>query len=297
MNIGEYAALGTALCWSFGSIFFTAASRRIGSTTVNRLRLLLALVFLLALQLVLKTKVMPWQASASDLMWFGVSGIIGFSIGDNFLFRAFVILGPRRTMLIMSLVPVFGVLLAWIFMHEIIGPLKIIAIIITLLGVSWVILAQKNDTSGRGSFAEGLGMALGGALCQALGLLLSKKGLATGLDAVSGNVIRIFVAVLTVWFFSAIRGNAGQSFLRLADRKAALGVVGGAVFGPFIGVTLSLIAIQHTYIGIASTIMALPPVFLIPLSRLVFKEKITLAAVAGTIIALMGVALLFLLPV
>jgi drug/metabolite transporter (DMT)-like permease len=200
-------------------------------------------------------------------------------------------------MLIMSLVPVFGVLLAWIFMHEIIGPLKIIAIIITLLGVSWVILAQKNDMSGRGSFVEGLGMALGGALCQALGLLLSKKGLATGLDAVSGNAIRIFVAVLTVWFFSAIRGNAGQSFLRLADRKAALGVVGGAVFGPFIGVTLSLIAIQHTYIGIASTIMALPPVFLIPLSRLVFKEKITLAAVAGTIIALLGVALLFLLPV
>jgi drug/metabolite transporter (DMT)-like permease len=229
-------------------------------------------------------------------MWFGVSGIIGFAIGDNFLFRAFVILGPRKTMLIMSLVPVFGVLLAWFFMHEIIGPLKIIAIIITLLGVAWVILGQKNDTTGKGSFVEGLGMALGGALCQALGLLLSKKGLATGLDVVSGNAIRIFVAVLIVWFFSAIKGNTGQSFQRLTDRKAALGVVGGAIFGPFFGVTLSLVAIQHTYIGIASTIMALPPIFLIPLSRLVFKEKITLPAVAGTIVAIFGVALIFLLP-
>jgi drug/metabolite transporter (DMT)-like permease len=297
MNIGELAALGTALCWSFGSIFFTIASRRIGPALVNRLRLLLALVFLLGLQLILRTKIMPWQASASDLTWFGVSGIIGFAVGDNFLFRAFVILGPRKTMLIMSLVPVFGALLARLFMQEIIGPLKIIAIVITLLGVAWVILAQKNGAIAKGSFVEGLGMALGGALCQALGLLLSKKGLATGLDVVSGNAIRIFAAVVTVWLFSAIRGNAAQSFLRLADRKAALGVIGGAVFGPFLGVTLSLIAIQHTYIGIASTIMALPPIFLIPLSGLVFKEKITLSAVTGTIIAIFGVALIFLLPV
>ena len=294
MNLGEFAALGTALCWSFGSIFFTVASRRIGSTVVNRLRLGLALVLLIGLHFIISGKILPSEATGIHWFWFGLSGIIGFAIGDNFLFRAFVLLGPRVTMLIMSLVPVIGALMAWIFLRETVSPLKILAIVITLVGIAWVIMGKKNGDAKINSYFQGILMGLGGALCQVLGLLLSKRGLTSGFSVLSGNLIRIFTAVVTVWIYSAIRGNLKESFTRLADKKAGIGVLGGAVFGPFLGVSLSLVAIQHTSIGIASTIMALPPVFLIPLSSWVFKEKITIRAVLGTIIALIGVTLIFL---
>lgn len=293
--LGEIAALGTAFSWSFGSIFFTISSRRIGHNVVNRLRLALGLLFLLITHFFITGQVLPSGVTHFHWFWFGLSGIIGFAIGDTMLFRSFVLLGPRISMLLMSLVPVFGTIIAWIFLHEILGLIDIVAIVLTLAGISWVILEKKNNKHEKNHYLTGIIVGIGAAFCQALGLILSKKGLSNDFSALSGNIIRVFVAVMTLWIFSILRGTVPSTFRSLKDRKAVFTMSGGAFLGPFLGVWLSLVAVKYAYVGIASTLMALPPIFLIPLSHWIFKEKITISAILGTILAVIGVALIFLL--
>lgn len=292
---GEFAALGTAICWSVGSIFFTISSRRIGHHVVNRLRLVVGLILLLSIHYIIFGQLIPQGITAYHWFWFGLSGIIGFAIGDTMLFRSFVIVGPRLSMLMMALVPVFSTLIAWLFLHEVLGMTDIMAIAVTIIGICWVVLSRSKRTGKIDRYAIGLLFGIGGALGQALGLILSKQGLMNSFPALSGNIIRIFTAVVVVWSISLLRGTVSVTFRSLRDKKAAVAMGIGAFLGPFLGVWLSLIAVQLTYIGIASTLMALPPIFLIPLSRWIFKEKITIFAIMGTIIAIIGVALIFLL--
>jgi drug/metabolite transporter (DMT)-like permease len=305
-NIGEIAAIGTALCWSIGPIFFTVAGRLIGANVVNRTRLAITLIFLMITHLIVFGTFLPTNASSMVWFWFGISGFIGFTIGDTMLFNAFVFVGARLSMLMMSLAPIFGTIIAWIFLKEVLSLPKIIAIIITLGGISWVVLERENNVV-RGSstlnpsqisenrnYLKGILCGLGGAFCQALGLFLSKKGLANNFSPISGNLIRILVATATIWIIPSIQGKVIDSIKKLGIPKARLGVLGGAIFGPFLGVWLSLVAVQNTYIGIASTLMALPPIILLPLSHWIFKEKITSRAIFGTIIAIIGVTLIFL---
>ena len=292
---GEIAALGTALCWSIGSVFFTISSRRIGHHVVNRLRLVVGLILLSITHYAITGQPIPQEVTPYHWFWFGLSGIIGFAIGDTMLFKSFVLIGPRLSMLMMALVPIFSTLIAWLFLHEALGMTDILAIAVTLIGICWVVLSRSKTTNKIDHYAIGLLFGIGGALGQALGLILSKQGLANNFPALDGNIIRIFTAAIVVWLISLIRGTVPMTFRSLKDKKAALAMGAGAFLGPFLGVWFSLIAVQLTYVGIASTMMALPPVFLIPLSYLVFKEKITLAAILGTIVTVIGVALIFLL--
>lgn len=293
-NIGEIAAIGTAFCWSIGPIFFTIAARLIGANVVNRIRLALTFLFLMLTHLIVFGKLLPISASGSTWFWFGLSGIIGFAIGDTFLFNAFVLVGTRLSMLMMSLAPVFGSIIAWLLLKEVLSPLKIVAIIITLVGISWVVLERKNNGQQQGHYLKGILFGLGAAMGQALGLFFSKKGLANNFPALSGNLIRILVASITIWMIPIFQRKVSDSIKKLSNPKARLGILGGAIFGPYLGVWLSLVAVQKTYIGIASTLMALPPIILLPFSYWLFKEKITLRAIFGTLIAIIGVALLFL---
>lgn len=292
---GELAALATSFCWSFGSIFFTFASRSIGSNAVNRIRLALALVLIVIVHVVTLGKLLPTEAMPATWLWFGISGVIGFAIGDSLLFRAFVLIGPRLSMLMMALAPVIGTVIAWLFLGEVLEPGEIAAILITLLGIVLVIRETRESGGGRKKYFGGLLCGLGAAAGQALGLVLSKKGLASGLPSLSGNLIRVLAAVVFIWVFSISTGSFWPTIQKLKNGKAVRLLGGGVVLGPFLGVWLSLIAVQHAYVGIASTLMALPPIILIPLSHWIFKERITFLALVGTLIAVGGVALIFVL--
>ena len=293
--LGEIAGLGTAICWSFTSIFFTIAGLRVGSAVVNRVRLVLAMIFLSITHYALTGQFVPFQAEPFRWFWLGLSGVIGLVIGDAMLFQAFVMIGTRITMLLMSLVPVMSALLAWIFLGEKLRSLEILAIAITVGGVTWVVADKHQDNTtikGR-QLILGILLGLGGAAGQAVGLLTSKKGLVGDFSALSGNLIRMIIAAGVMWVITIAMGQAGSTFKKVREGKAGRVILGGAVFGPFIGVWLSLVAIKYARIGIASTLMALTPILLIPLVRWIFKEKISLNAVIGTIVAVAGAALLF----
>lgn len=292
---GELAALGTSFCWSFGSIFFTIASKLIGSTEVNRIRLILGMAFMALTHLLTFGIIVPLNARGYHWFWFGLSGLIGFTIGDTFLFRSYVLIGPRLTMLLMSLSPIFGTIIAWIFLNEILKLQEVLAIILTVVGIIMVLYGKSDENAKDKNYLSGVIYALGASFCQALGYFASKKGLLNnGLPALSGNLIRIMSGAFFIWLIAIFQGKFSQTLAKLSDKRAYLAMMGGAIFGPFIGVWLSLVAIQYTNIGIASTLMALPPIILIPLSHLIFREKITFRSVIGTLVTVMGVSLIFL---
>lgn len=295
MNIsGEVAAVLTALCWSSGSLLFTFSSRRIGSPAVNHTRLGLGLLMLIGFHTLISGKLFPYDAEPQRFLWLGISGVIGFVIGDGMLFEAFVLIGPRLSMLLMTLAPIFSTALAWIFLAEYLAVPEIAAIIITIAGIAWVVSEKKEFNKSKSEhFVRGIIMGIGGALGQAVGLLFAKKGLANGFSPISGNLIRVSAAFLCFTLIALLRGEAAGYLRRLKDKTAFIQVFLAALVGLVLGVDLSLYSIAHTEIGVASTLMSLSPLFLLPLSYIFLKEKISPRAIIGTLVAFAGSVILF----
>ncbi len=295
--LGELASILTAFCWSANSVCFTIAGRRVGSATVNVVRLWIALVAMVVLHLLLTGTFFP-HAEGWRLGYLGVSGLIGFAIGDAVLFEAFVLLGPRLTMLIMTLWPVFAAVLAWVFLGQAMSRWTIMAMAMTLGGIALVVSDHRTVADGDRpkKLALGVLLTLGGALGQAVGFLLSKYGLAGNYSPVSANLIRVAAGTLAISLWLLFRGHLVENFLRLKDRRASVLIMLGGLSGPVLGVVLSLYAIGHAkFLGVASTLMSLSPVILLPVSVVLFKEKVTARAIVGTVITLAGAAALFFL--
>jgi drug/metabolite transporter (DMT)-like permease len=294
--LGEIAALATAVCWAATSLFFTIAGKQVGSQLVNRVRLPLAALFLAITHLLWQGEVLPIHAEPSRWGWLGLSAILGLVVGDGLLFQAFVLIGTRLAMLLMTLAPVIGALLAWVFLGETLSLLEIGAIIVTVSSVAWVVSEQRNSNSVDGnprSYLIGVLCGIGGASGQALGLILSKRGMAGEFPALSASLIRLTTASVVIWLWALIQGQLRPTAEGLRHKRARWAIVVGAITGPFIGMTFSLAAVQLTQVGIASTLMALSPVILLPLAHWVFKEHISQRAIVGTVVALVGVAMIF----
>lgn len=304
--MGELAALATSFFWSVTSIQFTLAGRRVGSPVVNRVRLVLAVVYLSVAHLLFTGRIWPLDAELFRWGWLGLSGVVGLVLGDASLFQGFVLIGPRRSMLLMTLVPVITTVIAWFWLGETLRLVELGAVMLTVGGVAWVVserrLATPQPAAGaifpgdldRRTYVLGVLLGLGGALGQALGLVLSKQGLAGDFLPLSATVMRMLVASVVIWLLAAVQGQVGTTRVALQDSRARLFILGGAFTGPFLGVWSSMIAVQNTPVGLASTLMALAPIMLIPLTRWVFKEETSARAIAGTVVALTGAALIFL---
>ena len=289
--MGEIAALATSVLWSFTSIQFTLAGRRIGSEAVNRLRLLLAVGLLLLIHLALYGRLWPSDATLDRWAWLGLSGIVGLVAGDGCLFQAFLLIGPRRSMLLMTLSPVFSALLAWVCFGETLFWFEIVAVIVTVGGVAWVVSDTPSSQTApvdRRQVVLGVLFGLGGAVGQSVGLILSKQGMAGGFAPLSTTLIRLVVAAVAIWLLALLRGQVGGARRALQDRRSWAFLAGGVVTGPVLGVFLSMVAVQRAHVGIAATLMSLSPIMLLLLARWFLAEKVTSRAVSGTIVALAG---------
>ena len=294
-NIGEWAAFITAVFWTITALAFQTASRRIGDFPVNWIRLVLGLFFLSIFTWTRYHLLFPINASAHTWIWLSLSGLIGFTFGDLCLFRAFVLIGARISMLVMALVPPMTTLLGWIIMGEVLTPLDLTGMFLTVTGISLVVM-QRHPDGKRIQLShplKGLLFALGGAAGQSIGLILSKYGMGS-YSAFQATQIRIIAGLLglTLLYFPLRQWR--PTFLGVKDKKGVAFAGVGAFFGPFLGVSFSLIAVKYALAGVASTIMALVPVFIIPPAIFIFKERVTLIEIVGAVIAVGGVALLFL---
>lgn len=306
---GHLAALGTSVLWSVTSILFTLSGRQVGSRVVNRTRLLFAVVLVSLMHLILRGQLVPLGAEPSRWAWLALSGAIGFVVGDSFLFQAFVLVGPRLAMLMMSLAPVFSTLMGWLLLHERLNPMELAGILLAVSGVALVVSDRQpprpgprtpppdDDAGPPAQYGMGILFGLGAALGQAGGLITSKLGLVGDFPALSGTLMRLIAATLLIWLMTLAQRQARAGFKALKEHpKAVTAIAGGAFTGPFLGVWLSLIAVQRAPLGIASTLTSLMPIILLPIGRVLYDEQIGVRAIIGTVVAVGGTALLFLPP-
>lgn len=292
--IGEISALATAICWSFTAYAFTDASRRVGSVQVNIDRMFLASVILLII-------IFSFGISL-DLTFYQIgnlilSGIVGLVLGDSFLFKSFQLIGARIGMILMALVPVISTILAVFFLDEIIALTGLFGMLLTISGILLVVF-EKNQEGKNNLTADKLGILYGilGALGQASGLIFAKFAFQAGeLNGFSASFIRLSSS--TIILFPVIiffRRYKNPLKLYKIHPKAIKSVLIGTTFGPVAGITLSLVAIANTKVGIASTLMAMMPIIMLPIAKYYFKEKINWKAVVGAFIAVAGAAIIFL---
>ena len=294
--IGELAALATSFFFAVTALIFTQTGRMVGSQVTNRVRLTFALIYLVIINLIFFRELLPFSAESSRWLWLGLSGIIGLSLGDAFLFQALVSIGPRLGTLLLSLAPIFGSVIAWIFFGEVLDILQVIGIVLALAGIAWVVLShQEPPNTPRGHTRRGVLFGVLAGLGQAVGLVLSKQGMFGDFSPFQANAIRMLAAVIFIWGWALFDGKVSATFTALHGKLHVLLLIAlGAVMGPLLGVSASLLAVQHAEIGVASTLMALPPVIILPISYFFFKEKIGWQAILGTLVAIAGVGILFL---
>jgi drug/metabolite transporter (DMT)-like permease len=294
--VGEFAALATSFFFAMTALIFTSTGRLVGSQVTNRMRLIFALIYLIVLNVILFREPLPFSADSSRWLWLSLSGVIGLSLGDAFFFQSLISVGPRLGSLLLSLAPIFGSIVAWIFFGEILTALQITGIVLTLAGIAWVVSTYEEppDTP-HGHTRRGVMFGVLAGLGQAVGLVLSKQGMFGDFSPFQANAIRMLAAVIFTLAWTAYDRKVSATFIALREKPQVLSLLAlGALVGPVLGVSSSLLAVQHAEIGVASTLMALPPVIILPISYFVFKEKIGWQAIVGTLLAIVGVAILFL---
>lgn len=297
-HLGELVALLTAICWTATGLAFQQATRMAGSLSVNIIRLIMALVLYAVISKITRGLALPVDAGLHQWLWLSVSGLVGFVFGDYFLFKSYEYVSARISMLIMALSPPIASLISWGLLGERLGIQSLIAMAVTLSGIVLVVMqkrqpGQNNTKKYELSFSgKGIAFAFLGAVGQAAGLVLSKFGMgdynvfaATQIRVIAGSVgFVILISIIKRW------PRVKQA---VVQKKAMMFMIVGAVFGPLLGVYFSLLAVKHTSVGIASTIMSIIPVLIIPPAVMFFGEKVTFKEVIGAVITVGGVALFF----
>lgn len=311
LYIGEIAGLLTSLFFAINAVIVTQAGAQIGSVILNRARVVFALLYLVILNLILFHEPLPVEAGSSRWVWLALSGIIGLAIGDAFLFQAYLSIGPRLGSLLLSLSTVFGVVEAWVFFGQRLRLGQIIGIALCLGGIIWVLAERGFQPPPSTGLESGLpaggnassyhpspaGILFGvlAAVGQATGLVFSGQGMHGSFSPISGNVIRMLAAVVALWLVATLQKQAGPTIRTLRLNPSAVQLVAlAALFGPVIGVSFSLLAVQNSPVGVASVLTSLSPIFMLPFSHFFYKEHLGWQPVAGTVLAMVGVVILFL---
>jgi len=291
--IGEIAALFAAVLWSVNAIVLSEALLRVGSFNVNIGRLFSASVFLLTTILLFS---LPFDLFWQQYFYLILSGIIGLVIGDLGMLKAYQLIGARLGMLVMSFVPSISVILAFVFLDEVLTGFQILGITITSIGLAVVVL-QKKDVNEKFHFTPKGGIyALIAAFGQAVGLIFAKEAFNFApMNEFVATFVRIIFSLVLLIILGRVLGVAKNPIRVFKNDKTAFKlIIWGGILGPYLGITASLIAISNTNVGIASTLMATVPILMLPISKFYYKEKLSLFSIWGTIISVFGIGVIFL---
>jgi drug/metabolite transporter (DMT)-like permease len=306
--MGETVALGTTISWSIGIFPFTEAARRLGPHQLNHIRLVFAVILLTLLSLIFLPVSFTGLFSAplpAHWIWFGASGVIGLALGDYFGFTSFAVLGPRIGSIFSTLAPTAALIAGFIVIGERINIIGIAGILITIGGVIWLTLTRSAKATMQdhehGKVGKGILFGILSAVCQGVGVVLANKGFQSQIDhhdlaAFHATWIRMICATSVVWLITFSQGKIRTITAPAFENKnnGLIYALGGTIFGPVIGVSLSMYAVSllHDKPSVAQTIFSLMPVVVLPLCWIFYKEKITLKSIAGALVAIAGVMIL-----
>lgn len=306
--IGELISIGVAFSWTATALLSEFGSKRLGNLTLNVLRMGLTLLFSLVLFGMVTGSLLPPGASTEAAGWMLLSGLVGYVIGDFCLFQCYIIIGSRYGQLFMTLAPLSAALMAWVTLGQQMTGKSVIAMLVTLWGIGISVLGRGDHHKLSLKLpVNGVLYAIGAAVCQGVGLVLSKIGMDHyEVSMMAEADIPKWLIPFSANFYRCIAGIIGFSLLlfyrdgmaplreAVHDKKGLSVATATTIFGPFVGVGFSLMAVQYTAAGIASTLMAMTPIIIILPSYWLFHEKITWRSVIGAVISVLGVSLFFL---
>ena len=304
--LGELISIGVAFSWTATALLSEFGSKRLGNLTLNVLRMALALLFSMAMFWVVTGVPLPSGGTMEAYGWLLLSGLVGYVIGDFCLFQCYIIIGSRYGQLFMTLAPLAAAFMAWMTLGQEMTLMSIVAMVVTLFGIGISVLGRgERHKVALKLPLNGVLFAIGAALCQGIGLVLSKIGMDHYETSAVANTPSWMIP-FSANFFRCIAGIVGFTLLlyfregfsplrdALHDRKGLSVATATTIFGPFVGVAFSLMALQYTAAGIASTLMAMTPIIILLPSYWLFHTKITWRAVLGAVISVIGVSLFFL---
>lgn len=308
--LGEIISLGVACSWTVTALFAEVGSKRLGSLQLNVVRMVLSLVMLGITLWCVTGSPFPMFACGKAWLWLSLSGFVGYLLGDYCLFNSYIIIGSRFGQLFMTLAPPTAAIAGWIILGEKMQLQGVIGMLVTLTGIGISVL-NKGGSDGNGKLSlklplKGVLFGIGAGIGQGIGLVLSKVGMnfyEAAIPAAETEVANMLPFAST--FIRAVTGalgflgvmifqkKLGSLAVAVKDRKGMNAAFWATFTGPFIGVSLSLMAVCYTEAGIASTLMALTPVFILWPAHIVFGQKVTLKEVIGAVISVAGVSLFF----
>ncbi len=306
--LGEMISIGVAFSWTATALLSEMGSKRMGNVTLNFVRMAITLLFSAILFWIVTGSPLPAQASNEAYLWMMLSGLVGYVIGDFCLFQCYIIIGSKFGQLFMTLAPITAAIMAWFTLGQEIRPTALLAMAVTLTGIAITVLG-RSDQGHKLSLKlplNGVLFAIGAAVCQGVGLVLSKIGmdhyeasLVTPCEPwilpFYANVFRCIAGITGFTILLMLREGFAPLRKNITDRTSMTVATLTTIFGPFVGVGCSLLAVQYTSAGIASTLMALTPIIIILPAWWLFKQPITLKSVIGALISVTGVSLFFLL--
>ena len=309
--LGEIISLLVAVLWTATALFADQASHRIGAMSTNFYRMVFSAILLAGLLWIVIGHPYPAFADGKTWLWMGLSALVGYVFGDYCLFNSYIVIGARFGQLFMTLAPPFAAIAGWALLGETLSWKSWLAMAVTLTGIAISILNRSGtDHHLRLKLPlKGVLLGIGAGLGQGVGLVLSKIGMqhyAAALPAdapasfswampFASTMIRSLTGMVGFFVLMALMRKLPELRAALHHREGMKYTGLTTLFGPFIGVSLSLMAVQYARAGIASTLMALTPVLILSPYALIYKQKITPKEILGVIVSMTGVALFFLL--
>lgn len=311
--LGELISLGVAFSWTAAALASEIGSRHLGVFVMNVWRMGVALLFSALLMWITLGQPYPVYASSETWLWLLASGVVGYFFGDWCLFNSYLTIGSRIGQLFMTLAPMFTALAAWVMIGQTLSWTALLAMVVTLMGIAISVLGHDKKHHVTVNLPlKGILYGIGAGIGQGVGLVLSKIGLdhytmdvnmqSAALNAqitdvlpFASNMIRCVAGLFCFSVWLILSGQAAKMRQSVSDHRGLLAMLCAVITGPFIGVGFSLMAVQYTAAGIASTIMAMTPIIILLPSRWLFHQPITLRNVIGAVISVIGVSLFFLL--
>ena len=309
-HLGEIISLGVAVSWTVTAWFADKASRRVGAMVTNVLRLVLAALFLGLLLWVTVGHPYPVYADKDTWIWLGLSALVGYIFGDYCLFNCYLYIGPRFGQLMMTLAPPMAAIAGWLLLGETLAWKSILAMGITLCGIGISILSRDSGNHFKLDLPlKGIILGVGAGVGQGVGLVLSKIGmqhyaealpadapaLMEGMLPFASTMLRAIIGGLGFFAILLLQKDFGKLKSAVKDPVAMKYASFITLFGPAVGVSLSLMAVRYANAGIASTLMALTPVIILIPEVLINKKRVRIKEMIGLAVSITGVALFFLL--
>jgi drug/metabolite transporter (DMT)-like permease len=291
---GEAAALTASLCWTATSLLFARAGKVAKPLGMNMFRLPFAAICLGTFLYLSSGALLPVGATNRQLWLLALSAFLGLAFGDGFYFKSLTLIGPRRATLLSASTPVVTALMAVPLLGERLSLIAWGGILLTTCGIVWVIAEQHENGSPVAHLKAGIIFGLIGALGQASGLLVAKIAMQGTMAAIPTAFFRMLSAAVLVWVWGIVTGNVRRIQPLFQHREALRALTLASLLGPVTGVSLVLFAYRTTEAGVVATLSTLYPLFVVPVVWFRGDDKPTFRTIAGTVIAMAGVAVIFL---